>query len=115
MSRAKTFIVTASAGGTTYSPAYPLDIYNNPTDVGIGVYNVTGSALYYVQHTFTDPYAVNLNSSPTAGVWLNNSYLASASTNGDTNYIAPPRAVRLALNAAASATATMTVIQAGRD
>lgn len=112
--RPKSFTVTASAGGTTYSPAYIIGNYNNPTCVGIGVI-VTGSALYDVQHTFADPFTINLNSSPTAATWLNNETLASASTSDDTNYAFPPTAVRLGLRAAASATAVMTIIQAGPE
>jgi len=97
-----------------------MDNYPVPTNIGIGVtlnYGVA-SALYDVQHTFSDPGRINLNTSPAAntsatGIWFNNATLTSAGTNGDTNYIAPIRAVRLALRAAASAEVTMTVIQAG--
>lgn len=120
--RAKTFTVTASAGGTTYSPAYPIDTYNNPCNIGIGVTVVYGttSALYDVQHTFSDPWAINLNTNPTAnteatGVWANNATLTSASTTGDTNYAFPPRAIRFALRAAASAQITGHIQQAGME
>lgn len=112
--RQKNFTVTASAGGTTYSRAYPIDTYNNPCNIGIGVV-VTGSALYDVQHTFTDPFVIDLNSSAAAGTWLNNSTLSSASTNSDTNYAFPPRAIRLGLRAAASATAVISIVQAGPE
>lgn len=111
--RPKSFTVTASAGGSSTSPAYPIDTYNNPTTIGIGVI-VTGSALYDVQHTFSDPWAANLNVL-TNGTWLNNDFLSSASTNDDTNYAFPPRAIRLNLRAAASATATITIQQAGPE
>lgn len=110
--RAKTFTVTASAGGASTSPVYPIDTYQNPCNIGIGVTIVgAGSAVYTVQHTFADPWSQNLN---TASVtWLNNDILVSATTNGDTNYAFPPRAVRLSLAAAASASATITIQQAG--
>lgn len=120
--RAKSFTVIASAGGTTYSPAYPIDTYNNPCNIGIGVNLVYGavSALYDVQHTFSDPWAINLNASPATntpatGVWLNNTTLNSASVNGDTNYAFPPRAIRLALRSAVSASVTMVIQQAGPE
>lgn len=120
--RMKSYLVTASAGGTTYSPAYPIDTYGNPTSIGIGVDIVYGttSALYDVQHTFDDPGVINLNTSPTGnsittGIWHNNSALTSASTNGDTNYAFPPRAIRLALRAAASAQCRINIIQAGPE
>ncbi len=118
--RRKTFTVTASAGGTTYSPAYAIDTYNNPTDVGIQVNVIygTGSALYDVQDTSSDPWTINLNADPVSntaatGIWNNNATLTSAGTNGNTNYIAPPAAVRLALRAAVSAQVQVTIIQAG--
>lgn len=120
--RSKVYTIVASAGGTTYSPAYPIDTYNNPTDIGVGVDIIYGttSALYDVQHTFDDPGAINLNANPTGnsittGIWHNNATLTSASTNGDTNYAFPPRAIRFALRAAASASIRGTIIQAGPE
>lgn len=120
--RAKSFTVIASAGGTTYSPAYPIDTYNNPCNIGVGV-NVlygTGSAVYDVQHTFSDPWSINLNANPTAntattGVWLNNTTLVSGTVNGDTNYAFPPRAIRFAIRAAASAAIQGVIQQAGPE
>lgn len=120
--RPKVFTVTASAGGITYSPAYPIDISNNPTDIAVGVDIVYGlvSAVFTVQHTYDNPWAINLNSpqstavSVTSGaVWQNNTVIVNSSSNISTNYIAPPQAIRLALNAAASAAVRMTIIQAG--
>jgi len=120
--RAKSFTVIASAGGTTYSPAFPIDTYNNPTDIGIGVQLIygAGSAIYDVQHTFSNPWQINLNANPTAntsatGIWENNSVLTSATTTGDTNYAFPPRAIRFALRAAASARITGIIQQAGPE
>jgi hypothetical protein len=120
--RPKNFTVVASAGGTTYSPAYPIDTYINPCNIGIGVtvlYGV-GSAVYDVQHTFSDPWSINLNASPATnteatGVWINNSTLTSATATGDTNYAFPPRAIRFALRAAASASITGHIQQAGPE
>lgn len=109
--RPKIFTVVASAGGTTYTPAYPIDVTNNPCNIAVGVI-VTGSALYDVQHTFTSPWSTNLSISSN-GSWLNNDLLSSASTSDDTNYAFPPQAIRVALRAATSATATVTIIQAG--
>lgn len=121
--RTKTFTVIGSTGGASHSPAYPLDIYNNPANIGIGV-TVSGvHTIVDVQHTFTDPYSVNLNASVSANAWVNNATLASATQantqNGttDTNYGFYPTAVRLRVRALASASvgerATMTIIQAG--
>lgn len=120
--RPKTFVVVASAGGNSFSPAYPIDVCNNPTNIGIGVdiaYGTT-SAGYTVQHTFDDWTLNNLNSpqstsvTTSAGVvWHNNATLANQTTNGDTNYAFPPRAIRLMVSAAASAAIRMVIVQAG--
>lgn len=118
--RPKVFTIVASAGGTTYSPAYPISFMDDPTCIGVGVDIIYGStsALYDVQHTFDDPGTINLNTNPTGnttttGIWNNNDTLTSASTNGTTNYEFPPRAIRFALRAAASASIRGTIIQAG--
>lgn len=122
--RAKTFTVVGSTGGPTYSPAYPIDTYNNPTNIGIGV-TVSGlETIADVQHTFGDPYAINLNV-VSAVAWINNSTLVSATAsnniNGttDTNYAFPPRAIRMRVRALSSAgtgnAATMTILQAGME
>lgn len=117
-----TMTVVASANGNSFSPAYPIDVYNDPTNIGVGVdivYGV-GSAGYSVQHTFDDWTTINLNSpestatTTTAGaVWHNNATLANQTTNGDTNYAFPPRALRLLVSAAASAAVRMVIVQAG--
>lgn len=122
--RPKTYTVVGSTGGPTYSPAYPIDTYNNPCNIGVGVTVSGAETIADVQHTFTDPYAVNLNV-VSAGVWVNNATLVSATAanniNGatDTNYIAPPRAIRLRVRAFASAgtgnAATITIQQAGPE
>lgn len=104
--------VTASAGGFTYSPAFLVDSYSNPCNIGVGV--ITSGAVYTVQHTFADPYAVNLNATASAAAWINNETLVSASVNDDTNYAFPPSAIRLRLNAG-TGDATFTVIQAGPE
>lgn len=103
--------VNASSGGTTYGVPYIVDNYNNPCNIGIGVTG-TDSSLYTVQHTFADPFSVNLNT-PTSATWFNSEGIVSATGNQDTNYAFPPSAIRLALHAVASAQATMAVIQAG--
>lgn len=109
--RPQRFTVQASAGGNTFSPAFVVDHWSVPVNIGVGV-TVAGSALYSVQHTFADPFSVNLND-PTTATWINNDTLSSASTNDDTNYAFPPTAIRLVLASAASAQATITIVQAG--
>ena len=114
MARRYTSTVIGSAGGFTYSRAFVVDNYSNPCNIAVGVNLDYGasSAIYSVQHTFDDPFTVNL-SNPAIGNWLDNDTLVSANASNDTNYAFPPTAIRLKFYAAASAQATMTVIQAG--
>lgn len=122
--RAKIFTVVGSTGGATYSPVYPIDIYNNPCNIGIGVVVSGAETIADVQHTFGDPWTVNLNV-VSAVAWINNQTLVSATAangiNGatDTNYAFPPRAIRLRVRALTSAgvgnAATMTIVQTGQD
>lgn len=125
MSRGKTFRVLGSAAGPTYSPAYAIDSnWNNPCNIGIGVVVSGNNTIADVQHTFSDPWSINLNV-VSAGIWINNSTLTSATAqnniNGatDGNYAYPPRAIRLRVRALASAgieeAATIVIQQAGPD
>jgi hypothetical protein len=120
--RPKVYTITASGGGNTYSPAYPIDISNNPTDIGVAVDIVFGqtSAGFSVQHTFDDPWTINLNSpqsnavtTSTGAVWQNNATIVNSSAGITANYVAPPRALRLLLSAATSAAVRFTIVQAG--
>jgi hypothetical protein len=116
MARRFTETIAASAGGSTFSDAFVVDTYNNPCNIGIGV-NIdfgVGSAIYTVQHTFDDPFTINLNNRA-LGTWLDNDSLVSANVSNDTNYAFPPTAIRLRLFPAASAQCTMTIIQAGPE
>lgn len=105
-----TVTVQASAGGATVSPAYVVCNYSTPCNIGIGV--ITSGATYDVQHTFADPFTINLNSSVSAANWLNNDVLVSALVNDDTNYAFAPTAIRLRVRAG-TGEATMTLVQAG--
>lgn len=108
--------VAASAGGNTFGRAFVVDTWNNPCNIAVGV-NIDfggGQAFYSVQHTFDDPFSINL-SDPSKGTWRDNSFLTSAGTGGDTNYFVPPTAIRLKMYPTASAQATMTIIQAGPE
>lgn len=111
-----TSTVAASGGGNTFGRPFIVDTWSNPCNIGVGVYIDFGttSAIYSVQHTFDDPFSTNL-SLPGNGTWLDNDALVSANTSNDTNYAFPPTAIRLKLYPAASAQATMTIIQAGPE
>lgn len=111
-----TSTVVASAAGFTYGRAYVVDTWSNPCNIGVGVNVDFGatSAIYSIQHTFDDPFSVNL-SDPSKGNWLDNDLLVSANVSNDTNYAFPPTAIRLKMYGAVSAQATMTIIQAGPE
>lgn len=119
MARRFVSTVLASAGGFTYGDAFVVDTYSNPCNIGIGVnidFGAGGSsAIYTVQHTFENPFTVNLNNRALTNIWLDNDTLVSANTSNDTNYAFPPTAVRLKVFPAASAQCTMTLIQAGPE
>lgn len=120
--RSKSFTVVGSAGGPTFSPVFIVDQYSTPCNIGIGVVVSGNVTVADVQHTFANPWNENLNVLVSAP-WINNSTLVSATQannpNGatDTNYIAPPTAIRLRVRALASAgtgeRATIIINQAG--
>lgn len=113
MSQYFTQTVVASAGGITYSHPFVVDLRTSPVNIGFDVELVGGtSAQYTVQHTFTDPFSVNL-AVATNGVWLNHEFLVSSNVSDDGNYAFPVRAIRLALSSAASASATFNIVEAG--
>lgn len=122
--RSKTYIVIGSTGGPTYTPAYPIDTWNNPCNIGLGVVVSGAESIADVQHTFADPWGINLNV-VSAAAWINNSTLTSATAqnniNGatDGNYAYPPRAIRGRVRALTSAGAgnavTFIFQQAGPD
>lgn len=121
--RPKVFTVVGSTGGVTVSPAYVVDTYNLPCDIGLAVTVSGNNTIADVQHTFADPFAVNLNSAVSGvAAWVNHDTLVSCnSTNQDgtlaSNYAHPPRAIRLRVRAFGSAgageRATLTIQQAG--
>lgn len=116
MARRFVTTVVATAGGNTFSNVFLVDDWNNPCNIGVGVSIDFGgsSAIYSVQHSFDDPFTINLNNRA-LGTWRDNAILTSVAAAGDTNYAFPPTAIRLKLYAAASVQATMTVIQAGPE
>lgn len=109
MARDFVYTITASAGGTTYSPCYVPDFHQVPFGVSLMVVS-NGSAAYTVQHTPSDPWATNLNASAAAGAWFNHAYIVDAAT-AQGNYAFPVKGIRMSLAAAASAQATIYIIQ----
>jgi len=98
-------IVIAKTGSGSSATA-PLDHYQSPFNVGIGVV-VSGTVDYTLQHTFDDVFDASVT--PT---WFSHPTLASQTANADGNYAFPVRAVKVLVNSG-TGTATATVIQAG--
>lgn len=122
--RSKSFRVVGSAGGPTFSPVFIVDNYNNPCNIGIGVVVSGAHTIADVQHTFANPFSINLNTNVSAAAWELNSTLTSATqanVNGmaSTNYAFGPTAIRMRIRAMASAgtgeAATITFQQAGPE
>lgn len=104
--------VRVTVGAQTASQVIPLDTYQDPFNVSIGVVLSAGASLTYsVQHTFDDVQAKGFD--PTTATWFTNSGLSAKTTSLDGNYSLPVTAVRLNVTTYVSGTATMTVIQTG--
>jgi len=104
--------IRVTVGSQTVSSPIPMDTYQDPFNVSIGVALSAGASLTYtVQHTFDDVFAANFD--PSTAVWYSNASLATKTTSSDGNYISPVTAVRLNVTVYSSGSATMTVIQAG--
>ena len=96
-------------GSPEVSTPIVIDQYLGPTNIALGV-QVSGTITYTVQHTYDDPFAVGFN--PATAVWFNHSTLSAQTTNAESNYAYPPRAVRLTTTAG-TGTATLTLVQSG--
>lgn len=98
--------VVVAKTGTGSSAVVPLDHYQSPFNVGIGVV-VSGTVNYTIQHTFD-----NVQDASVTPTWFNHASLAAQSANADGNYAFPVTAVKVLVNSG-TGTATATVIQAG--
>jgi hypothetical protein len=98
--------IVVSKTGTGSSKIVPVDHFQNPFQVGIGVV-VSGTVNYTIQHTFDDIFDASVT--PT---WFSHPVLVSLAANADGNYAFPMRAVKILVNSG-SGTATATIIQAG--
>jgi hypothetical protein len=98
-----------SVTGTGVSVPIPVDIYANPTAVGLGV-TVTGTVNYTVQYTFDDVFADGYD--PATGNWVDHPSLTAQTVTKDSNLAYPARALRIKANSGAGSS-RLTVIQAG--
>lgn len=110
--RPQTFTVSASAGGTSHTGIYVPDRHTAPFNIGFGCVPTATSAIYTVQHTFDDPFAVSAG----AITWFSHEYVVNASAAGgpvDGNYAFPVAGIRVEIASGAACGVTTTFIQAG--
>jgi len=100
---------TLSAGGAEIGDPIPIDVYQDPTNIGLGV-EITATATYTVEHTFDDVFDEAFN--PATATWFPHPTLAAQSANADGNLAFPPTAVRINV-AANTGSVIFNVIQAG--
>lgn len=104
--------IRVALSSQTTSAVIPLDTYQDPFNVGIGVKLSAGATMTYtVQHTFDNVFASNFD--PTTATWYPHASLVDRNATADGNYAFPVTGIRLNVTAYTSGTATMTVIQAG--
>lgn len=97
--------IIRSQTGTGSSAVAPLDVNQNPFNVGIGVV-ATGTVTYTVEHTFDDVF-----DSAVTPTWFPNTGLTTQTASKDGNYAFPVAGVRVTVTAG-TGTATATFIQA---
>ncbi len=103
---ATTGAVTAGWAQSGNSKPCPMDQYQSPFNVGMGVV-VSGTINYTVQHTFD-----NVFDSTVTVTWFSHPVLAALTANQDGNYAFPVKAIRLKINSG-SGVAALTILQAG--
>lgn len=100
--------ITIGANGKSASQIVPLDTYQNPFNIGIGV-DISATLTYTIQHTFDDVQISDLSTLK----WFNHDDLAAKTADDDGNYAFAIRAVRTLITSFTSGTITTTFIQSG--
>ena len=103
--------VRVTVTGVDVSAPIPIDQYLNPTNIGLGVDILTGTATYTVEHTFDDVFDENFN--PATATWFPHPTLQGQVADADGNYAFPPTAVRLNVTASSGGDVRLNLIQAG--
>lgn len=104
--------VTEIVAAQAVSNPIPMDTFQNPFNVGIGVTVSAGATLTYkVQHTFDDVFSPTFVAS--SATWFDHATLTGKTASSDGNYAYPITALRLNVTAYTSGSATITVVQAG--
>lgn len=103
--------ITESITGVGFTRSIQVDYRQPQFKVGIGCV-VSGTVSYSVQHTFDDRTSFSSASDyETNATWFDNATITAASTNQDTNYAYPIRAVRVANLVTSTGTTTITLLQ----
>jgi len=100
--------LTVGTNGVGGSIPIPIDQYQSPTNIGIGL-DITGTVNVDVEHTFDDVFDGNASAIRT---WYDHDTLAAETADVDGNYAFPPTAIRLRTNSG-DGTCVMSVIQSG--
>jgi uncharacterized protein YgiM (DUF1202 family) len=95
---------SVTVGSQTSSNWIPCNIQQDNFKVSLGL-EITGTGTYKVEHTFDN---IQTDASPTA---FDHSVLTAITSNTDSNYNFPVRAVRLTCTAWTSGSATLMIIQ----
>jgi hypothetical protein len=103
--------VRVTVTGVDVSAPIPIDQYQSPTNIGLGVTIDSGTATYTVEHTFDDVFDENFN--PATATWFPHPTLAGQTASADGNIAFPPTAVRLNVTVSSGGDVTLNLIQAG--
>jgi hypothetical protein len=95
---------SVTVSSATSSNWIPLNIQQQDFKVSLGL-EITGTGTYKVEHTFDN---IQTDASPTA---FPHSVLTAITSNTDSNYSFPVRAVRLTCTSWTSGSATLKIIQ----
>jgi hypothetical protein len=92
--------------GTGATAWIPVNYRQSPFNIGFGAVIVSGTATYSVQHTFDDVFDPAVT--PVA---FDNANATAQTTNKDSNYSFPVRAIRLNVTAGTSPVVKLTFLQ----
>jgi hypothetical protein len=92
--------------GTGATAWIPVNYRQSPFNIGFGAVIVSGTATYSVQHTFDDVFDASVT--PVA---FDNANATAQTTNANSNYMFPVRAVRLNVTAGTSPVVRLTLLQ----
>ena len=101
--------ITVSQTGVGATAPVPMDQYQNPFNVGLGIV-VSGSVTYSVQYSFDNPFTQDYD--PANATWYNHPDLTSKNSNQSGNFAFAVATIRLNVTAG-TGTATLTLLQSG--